>query len=279
MSLSTTFPLIVALLGQGPPLIADKLDDPAARLEFMKKSLMTFKVQSINNRKAVYRLQAEPAIRFTNPISGSRDGAIFFWFGEDERPAVAVQVYRKPEGIWLQEFSLLTTTPLVATSAEGPDWRPARSGVELKPVPDAPRPAQAAEPRLRQMHALAQEFVAEDFIWPKTWQPLRLLSRPLVRYGRPGTEVIDGALFSFVLSTDPEVYLMIEVRTGKSGPEWQYAFAPMTTRAVKCSRKGQEVWNLPRRTVESRSPTETFHVREFATEPIRDPAKSEAAKP
>jgi hypothetical protein len=274
-----TLTLVLLLLGQAGPSSVERSDDSAARLEFMKKSLMTFKVQSIDNRKAVYRLQAEPAIRFTNPVSGSKDGAIFFWFGEDDRPAVAVQVYLKREGIWLQEFSLLTTSPLVATSAEGLDWNPSRGGVEFKSVPDAPRPALAAEPRLRQMHALAQEFVAEDFIWPKTWQPLRLLSKPLVRYGKPGTDVIDGAIFSFVLTTDPEVYLMVEARAGKGGPEWQYTFAPMTTRAVKCSRKGQEVWSLPRRTAESRNPTETFHVREFASEPSEDRTKSEGAKP
>ncbi len=37
---------------------------------------------------------------------------------------------------------------------------------------------------------------------------------------------------------------MLEVRPGKDGPEWQYAFAPMTSHAVKGYWKGKIVWEL-----------------------------------
>jgi hypothetical protein len=91
--------------------------------------------------------------------------------------------------------------------------------------------------------------------------------------------VIDGALFGFVLATDPEVYLMIEARPGREGPEWQYALAPMTVRAVKASRKGQEVWSLPRRMAESWSPSAPYHFRELAEGANDDLSKGERSRP
>ena len=43
-------------------------------------------------------------------------------------------------------------------------------------------------------------------------QALRLLPKPLYRYERPDgpTSSSDGALFAFVLGTDPEVFLLLE---------------------------------------------------------------------
>src|SRR5438094_145686 len=76
---------------------------------------------------------------------------------------------------------------------------------------------------------------------------LGLLPKPFARYGKPGTGVVDGALFAYVLTTDPDVYLMIEARAGQGGPEWQYAFAPASVWALKGSWKGEEVWSLPYR--------------------------------
>jgi hypothetical protein len=115
---------------------------------------------------------------------------------------------------------------------------------------------------MQQLRTLASGFGASDDFQKKSWQPLRLLPKPLARYGKPGKDPIDGALFCFVLTTDPEVFLMIEARTGRDGPEWQYAFAPMTTYGVKGFWKGQEVWSLPNRQSQ-RTESDTFHVRPY----------------
>ena len=73
------------------------------------------------------------------------------------------------------------------------------------------------------MHALAREFAVEDHFQGKSWHALRLLARPLARYGERGSTPADGAVFSFVLGTNPEAFLMIESRIGTEGAEWQYA--------------------------------------------------------
>ncbi len=97
------------------------------------------------------------------------------------------------------------------------------------------------------MRAIAEEFRADDNFGEIGWHPLRMLTTPIARYGKPGGTVEDGALFAFVEGTDPEVFLFVEARKGETGPEWHYGLAPMGCWAVKASHKGQSVWELPRR--------------------------------
>jgi hypothetical protein len=255
-------PLIVALLGQATPPAFESPGEAAARLDLMKKSVASIVLRSTDGPSKAYRLRPEPVLRFTNTVGASRDGAVFVWVDEHDRPGAAVQVFTVRGGHWYQELSSLSTTALVAEAPGGLVWGPDRGGVELKPVPGAPRPAQTPEQRLVQMRALSREFTVEDNFQHKAWQPLRQLTKPFARYGKPGSDVIDGALFCYVLTTDPEVYLMLEARQGKDGPEWQYAFAPMTTYAARSSWKGREVWSLGYRWSGSLHPNDPFYVRE-----------------
>jgi hypothetical protein len=73
--------------------------------------------------------------------------------------------------------------------------------------------------------------------------------------------VIDGALFAYVPTTDPEVFLMIEARETKDGLQWQYAFAPMSVYGLRGMCNGRVVWSLDFR--RSGEPTGTFHLRDF----------------
>ena len=94
------------------------------------------------------------------------------------------------------------------------------------------------------MRELLDGFKAAMNFDLKTWHNLRALSKPLYRYGKSDSEVVDGGVFAFVLTTDPEVYLLLEARTGKNGLEWQYAFAPEASSPIRCTWKGKEVWNF-----------------------------------
>ena len=110
--------------------------------------------------------------------------------------------------------------------------KPAGSAAAAAP-PDA-----VASPRIS---ASTDNFKA------KGWSDLRLLPTPIARYGETGTKLVDGALFAFVIGTDPEVFLFLEARPGEDGPEWQYALAPMTVYALKATYRGKAVWELPDR--------------------------------
>ena len=235
-----TLLLSLGLLGQAPTPRPDNPKEPAARLEFMKKAVAIHTLQPVADPNVKYRLQAEPALRFTNTVGTVTDGAIFFWFDAHDRPVAAVQVYRIRSGSWHQAFSSLSTVPLTTGGA----WNPACAGVEFKVVPGAPKPAGTPEQRLRQMRELLNGFTAEMNLELKTWHNLRPLTKPLVRYGKPGTEVLDGGVFGFVLTTDPEVYLLLEARDSKDGLQWRYAFAPEASAPIHCTWKGKEAWNF-----------------------------------
>jgi hypothetical protein len=232
--------MALSACGQAAAPDPEKAGDAATRLDFMKKSVSVYTLRKVDDRAVTYRVQNEPVLRFTNPVGTVRDGTIFLWLGADERPAAAVQVFLGDNGLWYQAFSSLSTTALASTGI----WNPAQPGVVFKPIPGAPKPANTAEQRSRQMRELTKAFGAEMNLDLKTWHNLRLLSKPLARYGKPNSDVIDGGLFAFVLTTDPEVYLLLEARSGKDGPEWQYAFAPEASSPIRCSWKGSNVWQF-----------------------------------
>jgi hypothetical protein len=238
--------VVLGLVGQAQPDPAGP-ESPGARLHIMKKSVARVQMRTADVPGDAYRLQAEPVLRFTNTVGSSRDGAIFLWLGEGDRPGAAVQVFQIRDGTWLQEWTSLATGPLTVKIDDGTEWRPSRGGVAFQPVPDAPKPAETAEQRLRQMQALARDFAVRDHFRGQSWQPLRLLPKPMARYGKPSSEATDGALFAFVLTTDPEAFLLIEARAGNDGPVWQYAFAPMSIYALEASWKNRVVWNLQAR--------------------------------
>jgi hypothetical protein len=253
--------LFVSGLAGQPPLDRQKTSAPAERLDIMRQSLASTRVHDISAPADLYHLRAEPVLRFTNTVGDTRDGAIFIMLDDGERPGAAVQVFLKRDGTWIQEWTSLSTKRLFGNLVADPEWRPTSAGVEFRPVPDAPQPAEQADQRLRQMHAMTREFSAEDQFRFGSWQPLRLLSKPLARYGKPDSAVFDGALFAYMLTTDPEVFLLIEARAGTDGPKWQYAFAPMSVYGLRGLCKGKEVWSVDFRP--SGEPAGTFYLRWF----------------
>jgi hypothetical protein len=144
----------------------------------------------------------------------------------------------------------LSLTGLVAERHGKVLWEPDRPGITLQDVPDAAVPSDAATIRLRQMRSLAGAFSAVMIDYrnnPKgERQTLRLLPQPLYRYQSTAPEVIDGALFAYVLGTDSEVLLLLEARAAGDRTIWQYAFARMNNDALVGFHNEREVWSVGR---------------------------------
>jgi hypothetical protein len=254
------------LLAAQPPAAAKTARDPAAeRLELMKDAAKSYTLTTTGARQKALTLQPEPAFRLGRQGDGSvLEGAIFLWTDEVGRPTAAAQLFlfkwsQHPDGEWRHEFTSLSTAALTASQRGESRWQPRVPGVAFQPIPGAPKPADRPQQRLRQMRDLASEFRAEDDFWERGWNALRLLPTPISRYGKAGGLPEDGALFAFVLGTDPEVFLFIEARKGAAGLEWQYALAPMTCWALKAEHKSRGVWSLPRRTTDD--PSQPFFDR------------------
>jgi hypothetical protein len=143
------------------------------------------------------------------------------------------------------ELAALAGTKLVATREGKVLWRP---GDEWKwnAAPGAAAPAATAAQRLVQMKALAGEFVVELLDTrnvPKgDEQTPRLLPKPLYRYDATQAKPLDGALFAFVLGTDPELLVLIECDTAAEKPEWRFGVARMNRDAIRLKRKGETAW-------------------------------------
>jgi hypothetical protein len=258
--ISITSLVVLSCLTQAVDFAAE----PADRLTFMKDSA---KIYEFTREGGPIQLRDDPVFRLGDQGGGVKDGAIFLWNDPLGRPEAAAQVFflrlDNGSGIWLHEFTSLSTRPFVAVERGTARWAPNEPGVSFKPIPGAPKPAVSALARLRQMRALANEFKAQDMFGDNrtTYEPLRLLTTPVARYGKAGAVPEDGTLFAFVEGTDPEVFLFIEERKGPDGPQWQFACAPMSCWALKVQHKGKPVWDVPRR--QSEDPSKPFFNRRY----------------
>ena len=83
MNPSLSLPLIVVLLAQAPPTGPDRWSTPAARLDFMKKSLADLR-RPPGRRPGRPRIASRPSRSSGSRtrVGPVRDGAIFLWLGE-----------------------------------------------------------------------------------------------------------------------------------------------------------------------------------------------------
>jgi hypothetical protein len=248
MTLVPGLTLAIALFGQAPAETPEAFARAAgARLAYMKESVLTYEIRPADDPDRPYTLEREPVLRFNNPVGRSRDGTVFLWMDRNGRPAVVVQATLNVRGAWVHEFSSLATGEFTSVSPKiAEQWSPAQGGIEFKPLPGAPAPGATPEVRLAQMRDLARRFKLQDDFQLEGWQALRLLPKPFARFGTGRAPAIDGALFAYVLTTDPEAYLMLEARPGKPVPQWHYAFARSTGYPLKASWEGQVVWERGR---------------------------------
>ena len=79
---------------------------------------------------------------------------------------------------------------------------------------------------------------------------MRILPRPLHTYSDRNRSVIEGALFAFVLGTDPELLMQIEARSGADGTKWQVGFARAASAELSVRVDEQEVWSAADASVE-----------------------------
>lgn len=221
-------------------------DESVERLKFMKDSASVYQFTTGQDDSEALKLLPDPALRWTNPVSGLKDGTLYFWVNQEGRPYAAAQVFQIESGIWLHEFQSLTTASFRVARDRKTIWSPRQAGVEWKPVPEGPIPAKSPALRLSQMKSIVERFGANDDFEGKSRWELRLLTKPLLRYASTREGITDGATFAFVHTTDPEVFVTLEVvQKDSQEPGWRYSLAPMTAYALKVTLDGDTVWEKP----------------------------------
>jgi hypothetical protein len=190
----------------------------------------------------------ESVLRWTNPSAGRIHGNTYVWLQEG-RPAAASCLFRyfHPYRSLNGELVALTGTRLVAKRDDRVVWQP-KDEWKWNPVPGTGAPATTAAQRLVQMRALAREFTVEILdtrnLAKGEPQAPRLLPKPLYRYDAARTKTLDGALYAFVMGTDPELLLLLECDTAAVKPQWQFGVGRMNRYQIQLKCKGETVWQV-----------------------------------
>jgi hypothetical protein len=222
-----------------------------------------------------FKLLLPPVFRWTQPVRGGDDGALFVWLDGGRVMAVGT-IFAWPQADGLRvvqhEFHSFAVGPMEAVWRDRGVWSPTK-GVERTPVPEAPTPAGGASQRLRQMKTIAADFGGNSIDPDEGRWELRLLSNPLYRYSLDkADDVLDGALFALAQGTDPEVLLLIEARRAKGGYEWQYCCGRFSDYRLQVRYRGKEVWSAGSNT-STPGNVYTFYVAERRPRPEAPPTQ------
>jgi hypothetical protein len=125
-------------------------------------------------------------------------------------------------------------------------WTPKDPGIVLNAFVDAGEPPESKPQRLIKMRQLAEQFSIQLTDWSGVTYPLRLMTKPLLRYESTNPQLLDGALFAFTYTTDPELLVTIEARQTDGGFQWMYGHARMNVGELRVSYRDREVWRAER---------------------------------
>jgi len=202
-----------------------------------------------NDDRTVATDQKAPVLNWSWSDNGRYYGNVHV-FTAHGRPVAIVKYFEwfSPiEGVFFQCTSL-TNVPLTATRDGQEIWAPRNNNVVMRDVPDAPAPAVTPAARLVQMRRIAEVFKVElddkRGTEAYTTRQLRLMSRPIFRYGDKEGEVVDGALFAYAVSADPGALLILEAVRSKNDVRWQFGFPRAWSFSGRAEYAGQRVWEI-----------------------------------
>jgi hypothetical protein len=232
------------------PVTAQSDDDrerAAATLENGQLEAALYVTRRAEDDQKPIKLNVESVLKWHNSVNQSVHGNIFVWTKEG-RPEIVASIYQfySPKVEFAAEFQSLSLDPLVIEKRGKQVWTPKEPGIVLKAFDDATEPPSSKPQRLTKMKQLADEFTVQLTDWSSETYRLRLMPRPLFRYESTDSQVLDGALFAFTYTTDPELLVMVEARKSDNGFRWMYGHARMNVGELKVSYRDREVWRADR---------------------------------
>jgi hypothetical protein len=229
------------------------------QLKNMKRSAAQHVLSPADDRKRLFKIQENAAMRWSNPIVGVKDGAIYVW-SDRGRPQAIIKLYTFDNEVFSHEWQSLSESTIIAEREGKIVWSPSEPGIAFRELTDAPKPAELATERLRQVKTLAGKFSSTYTPIPKEAKPfeLRLLIQPLFRYeASDDKQCLDGAIFAFSNGTDPQGLLLFEARKSGESYRYSYAFAKMASGAVIAKYGEKEIYSAEKYDF-SRDPKKTF---------------------
>ena len=158
-------------------------DDQKALEERWGREVAAYRVVAHSEPEVELTLKSEPVLRWTNPVRRPTVGLVFLWVGQG-RPAAVSCFYRvRFDGRLIEAHEFVSLAPVGVTAVlRGQTvWSPPGSGLQPRPIPGAPRPAETPAERLRQLRDLVREFHASVDVDTEPTE-LRLLPQPVARF-------------------------------------------------------------------------------------------------
>jgi hypothetical protein len=211
------------------------------RLKDMTRSAAQHTLAPADTPGRAFKFREAAILRSSNPVSGTRDGAVFVWTDRG-RPRVALKVFTFDNKSYSHAWLSLSEGTLTAERGGKVIWNPSEPGVAFREAPAAPKPGETAAVRLRQMREVAGKFTATYTARHLDNKPfeLRLLTQPVYRYETDDPKA-DGAVFVFAQSTASVALLLLESRPTRDGPRWHYAFASLVSGPVTVRYGDKEI--------------------------------------
>lgn len=212
--------------------------------------------QSIEMRRGRSELSLHPTalLYYTNPVRiNEQHGAVFLWTMEG-RPAVFASIWSalhrqdpNSRNVTHEWHSLLEESDVQARRGETVLWTSSEPGIAWQALPDLPSPGATRSARLVQMRSIARRLSA-GIETSEEKSELRLMSQPLYRYPEKTPGAIDGAVFAFVMATDPELLVLLESQEEAKTPAWKVAFARFGNKPMTVKDGEQTIWSCDKAT-------------------------------
>lgn len=187
-------------------------------------------------------LVPQPLLYYQNPVRVyEQHGALYLWTLKG-RPQFLGAIWSGADLSSAGRFRMLSheghslaQQSLQATLGEQTMWVCEGQGVQWHKAAGDVTVAPSKPLRLTQMRRLVQGLEAKMH---SENGELRLLPHPLYRYPENVPGAIDGAIFGFVMGTDPELFLIVEAR--QDG--WHLAAARFTNEILTVDQPGDQIY-------------------------------------
>jgi hypothetical protein len=199
-----------------------------------------------------FELHPKSILRYTNPQRpAAQHGSVHVWTDKGV-PRVIGAIWsaedrdNREQRNLSYEFHSLSAAPLKVTMTNTDvRWEPRASGVEWITLKDVPVPPATRPLRLTAMRRIAAEWTATGLATEEA--ELRLLPQPLYRYPETVSGPLDGAIFAFVVGTDPELFVVLEASKERPGISdgWRISPARLTGTPLTLKRKDETLWSSP----------------------------------
>ncbi len=225
----------------------DDEQERAAKFEQVTKTMQAFAIRPTESEDGELKLVMPPVLRYSDSVQSAAgpkipDGAVFV-FTHDGTPGAVTAMHLGASGRIWAEFLALSAKPLVVTRGESLLWKSRESAASFQPLNEVQPPSKSVPLRLTQMRAMLKSFSASITDRSSGRQELRLLPQPIFRYAQPDKGIVDGAIFVFARTTNPEVLLALEARREGDKDVWFYSPLRFTGRQAEVRYQGASVWS------------------------------------